>query len=147
MEDRLDDMIIEMAHHLGETIKQDRRFERYEKAQEAFREDGSLSHMITEYNAQQTALSRVYATKDIDQELITAMEGRINTLYFEITENEVFKEFNAAKEEIDNLIKDVNDEIIFVLTGERPHSCSGDCSSCGSACGHNHSHESEEIAD
>lgn len=143
MENMLNDIIIEMAHKLGETIKQDSRFIRYDEAQKLFRDNDSLSRLITEYNAQQTALSRVYAQKDMDQDLITAMEGRINTLYLEITENETFKEFNASKDELDALIKDVNDEIFFVLTGERPHSCSGDCSSCGSSCGHNHSHEEE----
>lgn len=139
MENKNNDMIIEMAHSLGEKIKEDERFLRYDAAQTAFRSDEALGRMITEYNAQQTALSRVYATKDIDQELITAMEGRINTLYLEITENETFKEFNSSKDELDALIKDVNDEIFFVLTGERPHSaCSGDCSSCGGSCGHDH---------
>lgn len=145
MEDRLTDVIIEMAHHLGETIKTDRRYDRYAEAEKAFRENGEIARLITEYNAQQTALAKVYSNKEVDRELITAIEGRVNTLYFEITENEVYKEFVEAKEDIDNLIKSVNDEILFAITGERPHSCSGDCSSCGGSC--SHSHDDEHIYD
>ena len=141
MEDRLDDMIIEMAHHLGETIKQDRRFIRYDAAQKAFSDEPSLTRLMTEYNAQQTALQSVYGKPDIDRELTDAIEGRINTLYMEITENEVYKEFVDAKGELDELIKGVNDEIFFVLTGNAPHSCGGNCSGCsGCSAADEHSH-------
>ena len=132
MEDRLEDMIIEMAHNLGETIKQDRRFLRYDAAQKALSGENNLSRLITEYNAQQAALASVYGKPDVDRELTEAIEGRINTLYLEITENAAYKEFSEAKGELDALIKGVNDEIYFALTGEEPHSggCSGNCSSC-----------------
>ncbi len=136
MEDRLDDMIIEMAHHLGDTIKADRRFVRYDAAQKAFSADANLSRMMTEYNAQQAALASVYSKPEVDRELVTAIEGRVNTLYLEITENEVYKEFAESKLELDTLVKAVNDEIYFALTGEAPHAggCTGDCSSCGAGC-------------
>ena len=136
MEDRLDDMIIEMAHHLGDTIKQDRRFVRYDAAQKAFSNAPELTRMMTEYNAQQAALQSVYAKPEVDRELTEAIEGRINTLFMEITENEIYKEFVDAKAELDALVKGVNDEIHLALTGEAPHSggCSGDCASCGGGC-------------
>ncbi len=139
MEDRLDDMIIEMAHHLGDTIKRDRRFVRYDAAHKAFSGAPELTRMMTEYSAQQAALVSVQGKPDVDDELTSAIEGRINTLYLEITENEIYKEFVDAKAELDELIKGVNDEIYFALTGEAPHSheggCSGDCSACGGGCG------------
>ncbi len=131
MEDRLDDMIIEMAHHLGETIKADRRFVRYDAAHKAFQSEPRLTHMMTEYSAQQAALQSVYGKPDVDKTLTDAIEGRINMLYLEITEHPVYKEFVEAKAELDDLIKGVNDEIYFALTGEEAHSCGGDCASCG----------------
>lgn len=138
MENNIQNMIIEMAHNLGETIKTSSVYARYEAADKAFRESGDINRLITEYNAQQTALAKVYANKEVDRELITAIEGRVNTLYFEITENEIYKEFVEAKDDIDALIKSVNDEILFAITGERPHSCGGDCSACGGGCSHSH---------
>lgn len=134
----MENVIIEMAHKLGETIKSTSVYERYTEAEKAFRENGEIARLITEYNAQQTALAKVYSNKEVDRELITAIEGRVNTLYFEITENEVYKQFVEAKEEIDGLIKSVNDEILFAITGERPHACGGDCSACGGGCSHSH---------
>lgn len=136
MENNLETVIIEMAHKLGETIKTSPLYARYEAAEKSFRDCGEISRLITEYNAQQTALAKVYSNKDVDRELITAIEGRVNTLYTEITENETYKEFVESKEDIDALIKSVNDEILFAITGERPHSCSGDCSACGGSCSH-----------
>ena len=132
MENRLNETIIEMAHRLGDTIKEDERFLRYDAAQKAFSKESKLSRLITEYNAQQTALQSVYAKPDIEKELITAIEGRINTLYMEITEDETYKEFSEAKLAFDALMQNVNDEIYFALTGEAPHSsgCSGNCSGC-----------------
>ncbi len=134
MEDRLDDMIIEMAHHLGETIKQDRRFIRYDAAHKAFEGEPQLTRMMTEYSAQQAALASVAGKPDVGKDLTDAIEGRINTLYLEITENPVYREFVDAKAELDELIKGVNDEIFFALTGEAPKGCSGDCASCGGGC-------------
>ncbi len=90
--------------------------------------------MMTEYNAQQAALASVHSKPDVDRELTDAIEGRINTLYLEITENAVYREFVESKEELDALIKGVNDEIYTALTGNAPHSCSGDCSACGGGC-------------
>lgn len=136
MENKLENVIIEMAHNLGETIKSSPVYARYEAAEKAFREAGEITRLITEYNAQQTALAKVYGNKEVDRELITAIEGRVNTLYMEITENETYKEFVESKEDIDALIKTVNDEMLFAITGERPHSCSGDCSACGGSCSH-----------
>ena len=136
MEDRLEDMIIEMAHHLGDTIKEDRRFIRYDAAQKALSAEANVTRMMTEYNAQQAALASVYNKPDVDKELTDAIEGRINTLYMEITENEVYKEFVDAKADLDALIKGVNDEIYFALTGVEPGAggCSGNCSTCGGGC-------------
>ncbi len=146
MEDRLTDAIVEMAHHLGEIIKQDRRYTRYEAADKAFRDTPELTRLMTEYTAQQTALSKVYSTPDVDKELIEAIEGRVNTLYFQITDHPVFKEFTDAKDDVDKLLADVNEEILFAITGERPSaSCGGDCSHCASGC--SHSHEDEHIYD
>lgn len=139
MENKLTDKIVELAHSLGETIKADSRYLRYEEADKAFRETPELNRLITEYTAQQTALSKVYSNPEVDRELIEAIEGRVNTLYFQITENETFKEFNEAKNDVDKLLQDVNEEILFAITGERPSaSCGGDCSHCGGSCGHDH---------
>ena len=44
----------------------------------------------------------------------------------------LLQEHLQAEEQIGNLMKEVNDELNFQITGERPQSaCTGNCGSCG----------------
>lgn len=126
--------ILQMAGSLGRLIREDERYAKLTATQNAYREDEELNRLIAEYNAQQTALSAAYAEKDRDNDAIRSIDARINTLYMEITENENYKNYVEAKELFDALISEVNDEIMFNITGEYPHHCGGECSGC-SGCG------------
>lgn len=129
-----DAAILGMAGSLGRHIKEDERYAKLTAAQIAYREDEELKRLISEYNAQQAALNAAYAEKDRDNDAIRSLDARINTLYMEITENEHYKNYVEAKEQFDALISQVNDEIMFNITGEYPHHCGGSCSGC-SGCG------------
>jgi cell fate (sporulation/competence/biofilm development) regulator YlbF (YheA/YmcA/DUF963 family) len=126
--------ILQMAGSLGRLIREDERYVKMTAAQTAYREDEELMRLIAEYNAQQAALSAAYAEKERDSNLIRDIDARINTLYMEITENEHYKNYVEAKELFDALVSEVNDEIMFNITGEYPHRCGWDCSEC-SGCG------------
>ena len=126
--------ILQMAGSLGRLIREDERYVKMTAAQTAYREDEELMRLIAEYNAQQAALSAAYAEKERDSNLIRDIDARINTLYMEITENEHYKNYVEAKEQFYALIAQVNDEIMFNITGEYPHHCGGSCSGC-SGCG------------
>ena len=60
------------------------------------------------------------------------VKKRIGELYNEIVNNPAYTAYVQAEEQIGNLMKEVNDELNFRITGERPQSaCTGNCSSCG----------------
>lgn len=130
--------ILELAAELGKLIKDDARIKRMEAAREAYENDSSIQNALFEYNAQQTALAEEYKKDDPDTDLIKSIEARINQLYVKITEDAKFDEYNRAQEEVNILMSEVNDEISFQITGERPSQCAHDCSSCGGSCGHSH---------
>ena len=77
--------------------------------------------------------------------LIDSINARIAQIYSEITTHPIYTEYVEAQEEMNALVNEVNREITAAIYGEYPdEGCTHDCSSCGSACAHNHSHADED---
>ena len=126
--------VMELAALLGQKIKEDPRVVEMTKAQEAYEADAELQKQIMEYNAQSQALSMEYKKEIPDNELIGMIEKRIHTLYEVIMGNEKMVAFNKAQDVVNAFMAEVNGEITYQITGERP--CTHDCSTCGGHCGH-----------
>lgn len=127
---------MELAAQLGQAIKADERIVKMNEAREEYEKDENLQKLMFEYNMQQVALAEEYKKEDIDKAVIEAIEGRLDAIVGEVTSNEVFVKLNEAQEAVNALMQEVNGEIEFNITGQRP--CTHDCSSCGSDCGHHH---------
>lgn len=117
---------------LAKLIREDKRTEAYNAAAEVYNTDADVITKITEYNVHQTALTEEYAKPEREQVLIDAIQGRIDTLYDEITNAESYQNFVRAKEEYDAMVKNVTDELEYAVTGRRP--CTHDCSTCHADC-------------
>ena len=128
--------ILELAAQLGQAIKADARIAKMNEAREAYEKDEDVQKLMLEYNAQQIALAEEYKKNPVDQKIIEAIENRLDEIVNQVTTNPVFMAINAAQEEVNALMNEVNAEIEFQITGKRP--CSHDCGSCGSDCGHHH---------
>lgn len=127
---------MELAAQLGQAIKADERVAKMNVAKEAYDNDEEIQKLMLEYNMQQIALGEEYKKEAVDQNVISAIEARLDEIVAAVTANPNFINLNAAEEEVNALMQEVNSEITFQITGERP--CSHDCSSCGSDCGHHH---------
>ena len=127
--------VLEAARALGETLSVDPVLLRYHAAKEAFEQDAALSEKTAEYNAQRALLGREFAkdTAMQDGELIDTLQKRVEELAAQINTSPVRQAYEAATEQVRNLMKQVNGEITFYAFGERP--CNHDCSSC-SGCKH-----------
>ena len=127
---------MELAAELGKAIKADERITKMNEAREAYEKDEDLQKLMLEYNVQQTALAEEYKKEQIDPAIIEAIESRLDAIVKEVTEKDVFVALNEANEAVNALMQEVNGEIEFNITGQRP--CTHDCHSCGSDCGHHH---------
>ena len=127
----LNEKIMQLAAMLGDAIKETEEIKRLNAAEAAYKEAPELQQKVTEYNVQTLAMTEEYKKADKDLEVINAIEARINTLYQEITELPVMKEYTAAQEAVNELMQKVNNEIQFRITGEKPSECTHDCSTCG----------------
>ena len=128
--------IMELAAQLGQAIKADARVAKMEEAKAAYEKDEKIQALMLEYNTQQIALAEEYKREAIDQKIIDAIEARLDAIVAEVTSSETFVQINEAQEAVNALMNEVNAEIEFQITGQRP--CSHDCHSCGSDCGHHH---------
>ena len=128
--------VMEIAAMLGAKIKEDARIIRLNDARAKYEQDTDMMTAMVEYNAQQTALTEEYKKAEADKDIIAAIEKRLEELYTKITTSAAFIEYNAAQEEVNAFMNEVNEEITYQITGERP--CTHDCSNCGSDCGHHH---------
>ena len=128
--------IMELAAKLGQAIKADERIAKMNEAREAYEKDEDIQKLMLEYNAQQIAMAEEYKKDPVDEKIIEAIEHRLDEIVGLVTSNPVFAQVNAAQEAVNKLMNEVNAEIEFQITGQRP--CSHDCHSCGSDCGHHH---------
>ena len=130
--------IMELAAQLGQAIKVDESVVKMEEAKAAYDANEELQKLILEYNMQQIALGEEYKKENVDRNIIAAIEAKLDEIYNSIIKSDDFLALSAAEERVNTLMQEVNAEITFQITGQRP--CSHDCSSCGSDCGHAHHH-------
>ena len=94
--------IIELAHLLGLEIAKSDEIKNLEAAKAEFQSDAELQNKMSEYEAERLLLGQEFA-KDPTE---------------------------ADQRAMNALMADVNDEIKYCITGERPSECTHDCSTC-----------------
>ena len=129
--------IIELAHALGEEIAKSDEIKNLEAAKDAFEADADLQAKMSEYETDRLLLGQEFAkdSKDADEIAIANLKARIEELSGEISRNPKYIVFAEAQNSLNNLMASVNAEIKFCITGERPSTCTHDCSTCG-GCSH-----------
>jgi len=124
--------IIELAHALGDEIAKSDEIKNLEATKAAFQTDAALQAKMSEYETDRVLLGQEFAkdTTEADERAIADLKARIEELTSEITKNENYIKFAAAQEAMNALMAEVNAEIKFCITGERPEHCTHDCSTC-----------------
>ncbi len=124
--------LIEMAAILGQRIRSSEAGERLENAAKAYAENPELRSAFTEYQVQQKVLEEHGALEVKDEELIKAIDKRLNEIYEQIINHEIYKEYEAAQEAYNNLISNLISEVVRQANGgEEEGGCTHDCSTCG----------------
>ena len=123
--------IFELAAELGKTLKEDARIIALDKAREVFEADETVKMLMTEYEVQQNAIHEEAMKEDRSEEVLNAIQDRIEAIYNQIVESDSYKVLEAAQNEVNALMEAVNNTITFNITGEEPSACTHDCSTCG----------------
>ena len=124
--------IIELAHALGEEIAKSDEIKNLEAAKADFESDEVLQNKMHEYEAERMLLGQEFAKdpSEADQRAIADLRARIEQLSSEIGCDPKYIRFAEAQRAMNALMAEVNVEIKYCITGERPVECTHDCSSC-----------------
>lgn len=126
------DEIRKKAEELGKLLKDSDEVKAANAAKAVYDNDEAVQQAIFEYNTQNAVLAKEYQKDEKDEVFMETVKKRIGELYNEIVNNAAYTAYVQAEEQIGNLMKEVNDELNFQITGERPQSaCTGNCGSCG----------------
>ena len=129
--------VIELAHMLGEEIARSEEIKNLEAAKAEFDKDADLQSKMKEYETERILLAGEFSKEpdQADQIAISNLKNRLEELSREINSNKLYQDFANAQKAMNELMNSVNAEIKFCITGERPSSCTHDCSTCG-GCSH-----------
>ena len=124
--------IIELAHLLGEEIAKSEEIKNLEETKSAFNSDRELQAKMSEYETERLLLGQEFSKNpdEADQKAIADLRARIEELSTEIGASEKYMNFAKAQQVMNALMAEVNAEIKFCITGERPSDCTHDCSTC-----------------
>ena len=122
--------IIELAQMLGLEIAASSEMKKLAEAKDAFESSAELQNKMSEYETDRVLLTQEYSKEEADEKLIADLHARIDELAAEITSDSLYIAFTQAQAEVNALMNEVNEEIKFCITGERPSDCTHDCSTC-----------------
>ena len=125
----MNEEILVAVKNLCDLMKADPRFAAVNEKGRAYSEDANISALLIEYQAQQTALTDLYAKDERDDGIIDAIQGRLNEIYSTIIAHPLYVAFKEASDEYEAYYKAIYDEMEFHLTGKRA-GCTHDCSTC-----------------
>lgn len=125
--------IIELAHTLGLAIAESDEIKALEAAKDAYEADADLQAKLSEYETDRKLLTEEFIKEDNDakEEAVAKLREHMEALAAEIVVNDKYVAFTSAQAGVNALMAEVNAEIKFCITGERPSTCTHDCSTCG----------------
>jgi cell fate (sporulation/competence/biofilm development) regulator YlbF (YheA/YmcA/DUF963 family) len=131
----------EAVRNLGKAIQNDCRYKRYIAAKKANDENDALQNQIGEFQLLRMNFQRDAEKSEQASEKLTKMEETLQKMYDAIISTDGMKEFQAAKDEVDSMMNDVDAIISLSLSGEDPETChttgegcGGNCANCSAGC-------------
>ncbi len=129
--------VIQLTRELGKAIQADERYSSYIRARVANDNDTELQSLIEQFNRGRTLLNNEVSKPQRDEEKIESLKTSVGELYSKVMSNEHMTAYNDAKNEMDNLLRQITTIITMSANGEDPetcdanYSCTGNCASCG----------------
>lgn len=132
--------IIEMTRELGKMIQQEEAYKKLHDAEYKADNDSELQELIKEFNLKRLQINTETQKTNKDPEKIQELNSEMQKIYANIMSNQNMIDYNAAKQEFDQITTRIMTILQNCAQGEDPEttdytpSCSGSCSTCG-GCG------------
>lgn len=134
--------MMQLTKDFAKKLQQDARLVRMEKAKEANDNDQTLQDLIGKFNLKKIEINSEVQKEDKNEETLKKLDDEIKALYQTIMSNVNMVEFDAAKQDIDDLMDFINRVITASVNGEdvdlvpekEESHCGSGCGSCSSGC-------------
>lgn len=128
----MENNIIQKARELGGLLAESNEMTIYKAAEAKMQADEKSNKLMSDYKKLQIEMVKL-TRGNAEKEAIEEAKGKLLATQDEINSYEVTYNFLKSKADVEAMMKQVNDIIIFSITGET--SCSDDkCKSCGGGC-------------
>ena len=132
--------VIEITRQLGEAIQQDEKYIAFMEAKKANEEDLDLNAMIGKLNLVQMSYQNESGKDAPDEKKLEEMDNEFRQLYGDIMLNENMKNYEAKKQELDDMMNYLIGILSQCVNGADPATCEpvsadGDCTGSCSTCG------------
>ncbi|MBQ3592971.1 MAG: YlbF family regulator [Clostridia bacterium] len=121
--------ITELAHQLGAELAKDENVKKLQSAAQKQETDLELQKALMEFENLRNEL--ITKSGEGDNEAAEKLTNELTAMQTKILEMDSMKEFYTARDSVDALMNEIYGILNFYITGEEPHSCGGNCSSCG----------------
>ncbi len=95
------------------------------------------THLIAEYSEKRQAIENLLADANMDRGQLVKAGEELEAVEIAINNNEIITKMRDSRERFNEMMKQVNSLIRFVVTGEKEEEsegCGGSCESCGGGC-------------
>ncbi len=131
--------LIAKTRELGALLQQDERYLKLMEAQKANEADTALNELISKIQLLQMSFQHEASKEDRDEAKLQEYDKEFGEIYAQIMDNENMKAYEAARQEVDELMTYLTGILGLCLQGADPatcepeheHECGGECSTCG----------------
>ncbi len=124
--------ILERAKELGTMIGNSQQMEKLKNAEAKVEVDEKSKTLLNDYKLLQVELVKATREKR-SEDIIKSIRERLLQKQEEINNYNITSDYFECKTTFDSFMKQINDVIIYAITGEEP--CSPKkCGSCGGGC-------------
>ena len=126
------------AGALGEAIQKSEEFRAMREAESAVMADGDAAKIMSDFLGHRSVVEEILATDPPDHALLTEHSEAMEVLQGALGEMEPVREMIRAREAFAGMMRQVNQVLRFMITGEtgddeddEGEGCGGDCGGCG----------------
>lgn len=126
------------TRELGEAILKSEEFALVKKAEEKALQNAEAAETMGKYLEAKGEMDKIIANGEKDWAKVKVLSDTMNSLQERMNLIDDIKALNDARENLANLINQVNSVLRFIVTGEMDTAdggCSGSCETCGGSCG------------
>lgn len=121
-----------ITEELGKAIQNSEEYRAYEEARKNYDESERLQALTGEFNLKKMAVLHEMQKPDgeRDEAKVRTMQDEMRAVYTQLAADPLAEDYEQKKNALEEVVNGIYQRINFYVTGQEPHTCSGNCSGC-----------------